>query len=173
MTEKASARPLRLHRRVLAQIDQLAALADEPAELSRRAPEVSSWSVAQQLEHLALSDRGIVAGIEKIERGEIAERGGKINAVGRKVLLSGRIPSGRGQAPPRSTPQGLDGEQIAAALATVKQRFEELDLARLEASQGTFPHPYFGHFRAVQWLRFVDLHHVHHQKIIADIRRSS
>ncbi len=58
MPESASAKTLRLHRQVLAQLDDFLALARDPTELACRAPQVSGWSVGQQLEHLALSGTG-------------------------------------------------------------------------------------------------------------------
>ena len=172
MPPSPSAKIRRFHGRVLAQLDGLLALARDPAELARHAPEVSAWSVARQLEHLLLSDRTILDGLEKIERGEIAARGGGETLLGRAILLFGKIPRGKGKAPERVQPSGLDGEAIAAALETVKSRFESLDLARLDASAGTFAHPFFGHLTAGRWLRFVDVHHRHHGRIIDDIRRA-
>ena len=172
MPQPASAKIRRLHRRILAQLDEHLAVARDPPELARRAPEVSAWSVAQQLEHLVLSDRTILDGLEKIERGEIAARGGGETLLGRVILLAGRIPRGKGKAPERVLPSGLDGEATAAALETVKRRFESLDLARLDASAGTFAHPFFGHLTGGRWLRFVDVHHRHHGRIIDEIRRA-
>ena len=171
MTQTAATRTTRLHARILDQLDGYLALARDPAELARRAAGVSDWSVAQQLEHLSLSSDSILDGLEKIERGEITERGGGATLVGRVILLFGKIPRGKGKAPERVVPSGLDGAATVAAFEAAKRRFEKLDLARLEASAGTFSHPVFGHLTARQWLRFVDVHHRHHSRIIDDIRR--
>jgi hypothetical protein len=168
----ATAKTARLHARILAQLDELLALARDPAELARQRPEVSAWSVAQQIEHLVLSDRSVLDGLEKIESGELASRGGGAKFLGRMILLTGWIPRGRGKAPERARPSGLDGERTAAALEAVKERFERLGLARLEAAPGTFSHPIFGHLDGRRWLRFIDVHQRHHRRIIDDIRRA-
>ncbi len=167
----ATTKTARLHRQVLAQLDDFLALACDGAEVARRAPEVSAWSVGQQLEHLALASDGVLDGLEKIARGEIAERRGGPSLIGRVLLFWGKIPRGKGKAPERAVPSGLDAEVTAAKLGTAKSRFEKLDLARLDASAGTFSHPVFGHLTAGQWLRFVEVHHRHHGRIIDDIRR--
>ncbi len=172
MPQNAASKIRRLQATILAQLDDYLALARDGDELGRRAPEVSGWSVAQQLEHLATVDRSVLQGIEKIDRGEIAERGGAGTLVGRVILLLGWIPRGKGKAPEKSMPAGLGGEELVAALETAKERFEKLDLARLETSAGTFPHPVFGHLTAGQWLRFVAVHHRHHGRIIDDIRQA-
>ena len=169
---RASTQTARHHARILAQLDDYLTLARDPAELDRRVPEVSSWSVGQQLEHMALVDGSVLDGLEKIEGGEIAAPGGRATWIGRLILLAGKIPRGKGKAPERVLPSGVDGGETAAALETAKSRFEKLDLARLETSVGTFPHPFFGHLSAERWLRFIDVHHRHHEAIIRDIRRA-
>ena len=100
----ASAGMRRSYARVLRQAALMVELAGGPeAELAARAPAVSGWSVAEQLEHLLLVDRGVLklmgrilddprpmpkaavrTGIPEIERGlrELAPRLGELERSG-------------------------------------------------------------------------------------------
>src|SRR5260370_41616281 len=67
LARPASAAMRRLHARVLRQTALMAELARGPeAELAARAPAVSGWSVAEQLEHLVLVDRAVLKSVRRI-----------------------------------------------------------------------------------------------------------
>jgi hypothetical protein len=69
-------------------------------------------------------------------------------------------------------PEALDPDEIASGFEEVESKFEELAprLGELEASRATYRHPLMGNFSPSQWLKFVKIHHRHHQKLIRDIR---
>ena len=69
----------------------------------------------------------------------------------------------------------MPGQEIHDRLTVVREKFVELEASveTLASSTATQPHPVFGHLDACQWLRFTDMHHHHHQKIIRDIVRSA
>ena len=97
--------------------------------------------------------------------------GGKPTPLGRVVLTLGRIPRGRGKAPAATLPEGLGGEEIVSELEAQRSAIAELG-ERLEdvlRCRETFRHPYFGHLTPRGWLRFIDIHHRHHLKIIDDV----
>lgn len=168
-------------------------LAEDARACAVRAPSVSGWSVAEHLEHLLRADRWIVGWIESAvaegasepgrERSggdasesvgtkpEGVELGGKPSAAGYAVLSTGFIPRGRGRAPRLSRPSGLSTAEIRAGLREVLTRVDTLEprLGEIDAVALTLPHPMLGRFTPARWLRFADIHHAHHAKIIRDI----
>ncbi len=166
---------MRLYRKVLKQFDALADLSRQAGEIARRAETVSRWSVGQHLEHLALSDAAVAAGLDKLAAAPGAVEGGP-NLLGRMILLFGIIPRGKGRAWQQLLPgETIDGERLAASFDDLARRLEavyEPHPGELEAPPGKFRHRIFGILHAFQWLRFVDIHHRHHGRIIRDIRRA-
>lgn len=126
----ASAGLRRVHAQVLRQLVLMAELAGGPeAELAARAPAVSGWSVAEQLEHLVLVDRSVLKTVRRLlddPHGQAAQaaqptqsaqtaqaaqpaRPAKsappgINLLGRVVLGTGFIPRGRARTLPPFQP---------------------------------------------------------------------
>src|SRR5579864_3795534 len=119
----ASAGLRRVHAQLLRQLALMAELARGPeAELAARAPAVSGWSVAEQLEHLVLVDRSVLKGVRRLlddahgqwarpaqpaqpaQQAQPAPPG--INLLGRIVLGTGFIPRGRARTLPPFQPGG-------------------------------------------------------------------
>jgi len=188
----ASAGLRRVHAQVLRQLARMAELARGPAaELAARAPAVSGWSVAEQLEHLVLVDRAALKTVRRLlddpHRRSAATAPAAvpavpgINLVGRIVLGTGFIPRGRARTMPPFQPGGAPGGAAAGAgvvsivgIAEIEREVRELEprLGELEAGGGRARHPLFGGLGGRQWLRFVVVHHHHHLKIVRDIRRA-
>ncbi|MGB5817144.1 MAG: DinB family protein [Thermoanaerobaculia bacterium] len=173
MPTTPSSSTTRTYGAIRAQLDELLVLAGQPDLAAVHAQGVSGWSVGGQLEHLLLSDRMILDGFDTFLDGTLTSAGGGPTAIGRFILLSGYIPRGKGRAPKGVVPGDLSPSEIASGFAGVKKRFEELAprLGELEASRATYRHPLLGDFNPGQWLKFVKVHHHHHQKLIRDIRR--
>ena len=142
------------------------------ARLSVAVPAVSAWSVGEHLEHLLLSDRKVLAWVD----GALAlpANGPRKNfprEIGVGLLARGSIPRGRGPAPEfaRPTETGrtglLEGFEALRALADgLSPRIREI-----EASARTLPHHVLGHFTPAEWLRFLHVHHRHHEAIVRDL----
>lgn len=148
-----------------------ASLAAEPDRLEVRAPSVSAWSVAGQLEHLLRADRRILARLEEAARGVAPPGRGSPTVAGRWVLLVGAIPRGRGAAPDGTRPEGMAPAELSAgwaaladAAGTLRERTREL-----RASPGRWAHPLLGSFGTWHWTRFARVHHRHHRDIITEI----
>lgn len=186
---QASAGLRRVHAQILRQLALMAELARGPeAELAARAPAVSGWSVAEQLEHLVLVDRAVLKGVRRIlddphrqsaRPAQPAPPG--INLVGRVVLGTGFIPRGRVRTMAPYQPGAAPAAAAAGAGIACIVGIEEIErgvqelaprLGELEASGGRSRHPLFGGLGGRQWLRFVTVHHHHHLKIVRDIRRA-
>ena len=151
-------------------VEHLAAarrLAEDDATLVRRAPDVSAWSVGQQLEHLAKANDTCLQAVRALSAQDGAPAG-KPTFAGRMVLRFGRIPRGRGSAPEFTVPGDEPAPDDVRALLAAAE----------EAARGVEPppkggptrtHPALGEFTAAQWLRFAEIHANHHLRIIRDI----
>jgi hypothetical protein len=160
------------HARVADQLDRMIALAADPADLERRVPEVSDWSVGLQLEHVTHVCRGVLDTLGRILGGDAREASGP-NFLGWVFLTLNWIPRGRGKVPEKMRPQGIDGGRLQANLDRERRRLAELDLDALAGAGGTLPHPIFGPLDARRWLRFLEVHNHHHWKIVRDVLHSS
>lgn len=190
----ASAGLRRVHAQILRQLALMAELARGPeAELAARAPAVSGWSVAEQLEHLVLVDRAVLKSVRRLlddpqrqaaqsaQEAQPAPPPPGINLLGRVVLGTGFIPRGRARTlppfqPGAAPPAAAVGAGIAwiVGIAEIEREVRELAprLGELEAGGGRLRHPLFGGLGGRQWLRFVTVHQHHHLKIVRDIRRA-
>lgn len=161
----------KLHRTLLRELDELADQASRREISSLRADKVSGWSVAEQLEHLMVSDRTILRAIDTMLAGEKPSAGGGPSLAGRLILGLGFIPRGVGRAPKAVVPGKLEPAEIEAGFSELRDKYGALEkvLGLIERSDWTFPHPILGNFTCRRWLRFVTVHHRHHQKIMRDI----
>lgn len=83
------------------------------------------------------------------------------------VMTTGIIPRGRAQSPRSVQPAGdINPETLQRHLAITSEKLIELVLLDKEQF---FEHPYFGHLKLKQAVRFLEIHTRHHVKIIRDI----
>jgi hypothetical protein len=159
-------------------LDACARLAEQPETCEARVPEVSGWSVGEQLEHLLLADRRMLDGIERVLQasadGDPPPARGRPTLVGSVILWTGLIPRGRAKAPESTEPGGMTAPDLAVGFAEARVGVEALQsrLSELGRIASTRAHPILGHFTPTQWLRFSGVHHRHHRKIIRDILRA-
>jgi hypothetical protein len=157
------------HRSVLSQIDRLLAIAEDPGEFPHARTDVSRWSPLLHAEHLAKAGQGSLGQLEKaIDR----DGGPAMKPLGWLVLTLKWIPRGRGEAPKDAVPESAEKEPVAAELRAYRERVEALGdrLDEVAAARGSAGHPFFGGLTPARWLRFLEVHHDHHLKIVADIR---
>jgi DinB superfamily len=158
------------HRHLLSQVDRLLAIAEDPGAFSDARTDVSRWSPLDHAEHMARADTGSLDQLDKA----LERSGGPSMAwIGRLVLAVGWIPRGRGAAPESSVPRSAERAQVAADLRAVRARIEALGprLGQIASVRGRAAHPIFGGLTPARWLRFLEIHHHHHLKIVEDIRR--
>ena len=159
------------HARVLSEIEDCIAMAQDLATLEAFAPNVSQWNVGQHLEHTGLVDRSILAILEKPAAEDLA---GGPTPMGRFLLVVGFIPRGRAKAPAFVDPRDLALPDVEPKLSQVRERFMALgdNLAKLDSDVPYGRHHVFGTLDGGQWLRFISIHHRHHLKIVRDIRHA-
>ena len=153
-------------------IDRCLELAGDLDRLGASTPDVSSWCVQDHLEHLLFSDRKVLGWVvEALALPNPPAREHFPHEIGVSLLAYGSIPRGRGPAPDftlptRGAPADVRAgfEALRALTASLEPRLEELHGCR-----HTLPHHVLGHFTPAEWLRFLHLHHRHHEAIIRDI----
>ncbi len=164
-----------LHTQLGQRYDRLAeALTLPDGLLQQTAPAVSAWSVANQLHHIASATGLMLVGISRIARqAPPATETGRINTMGRAVLLRGRFPRGKGKAPARTVPPDqVTREELTRAISRSRKAFDGLggSLDQAAASDWKVEHPYFGMLNVPQWLKLAIVHADHHFLIIDDIQ---
>ena len=174
-----SARLRRSHTEWLRRLDSCISLAGDAEKCGTTAPEISLWSVGDQLEHLLLADGAILDVIDRLC--EVTEPTDQEAAKGRPALLgwvvltTGFIPRGKAKAPDSTSPAGMSQAGLVSGFAEVRDRVDAL-ASRLGAIQDvpyTHGHAKLGHFRPSNWVRFCGVHHAHHAKIVRDILEAS
>jgi len=161
----------RAHASLAQGIARCGAIAEDPGRLARRDPDVSAWSVADHVEHLILAESGLLRWIARTLEGPDDEpAGGGPTRWGRLVLVTGRIPRG-GRAPAPTVPGSGAGGDLSGRLEELGLLADGLAprIPQIHRSRSTREHPMLGHFTPARWLRFLDVHHRHHEKIIRDI----
>lgn len=163
------------HELVGRQIDGLIELAEDGKLHAVEAARVSKWTIGKQLEHLLLSDSSIFDSFDRLIDGREGPAPAGPTLLGRIVLALGYIPRGRGKSPRSVRPAGRDAADIEAGLHRLRQRCNELreHLPLLEEAGWRCRHPYFGALAIGEWMRFIDVHHRHHLKIVRDIRKAA
>jgi hypothetical protein len=137
-------------------------------------PGPDRWSVGEVVEHIVLAD-GLLfdTAIASLEKGANAKWEGTL---GKTALIRKAIPdrSRKVDAPAAIKPQQATTraallvrfkEQRARALAYVRDTNKPL-------KAHTAPNPFFGDLNAHQWLLYIPLHHIRHNKQIAEVKAS-
>ena len=144
----------------------------EPAALDFRVPEVSGWSVRQQVDH---SLKVMALGLLTLDKGT-AKPLPPCNLLGRVLMSLDWIPRGRGKSPERVLPRECPDCDLLDEIRRLRGAFSDPALAfspRFSDPTPIFPHPYFGGLSAAQGVRFLGMHTHHHWKIVRDIRKAS
>ncbi|CAN5653605.1 DinB family protein [soil metagenome] len=155
-------------------IELITLLGAVTAERESVIPTGEIWSVAHNAEHVQIVEYGMFRICSKL-LGE-AEKNGELSDG--KILISDSMIAGaevlktkKNEAPDRVKPTGL--QNIAGSIEKMHHTRQQLnDLRpRFETYDGNrhkFPHPFFGHLSAIEWLILIGFHESRH---IAQIRR--
>jgi hypothetical protein len=152
--------------------ERVAGLTDEQV-FFRRSP--NSWSIAELVEHMGLSERRLVKTFTKLiaqreEDGKVAGTAGGFKPFSLDQLVA-RAAVEKFEAPEGVRPRGVHPAETLAemrssrqALEALRPRFESLDL-----NDATHPHPAFGPLNVYQWIAFIGLHERRHLEQIESI----
>jgi hypothetical protein len=146
-------------------------------ERTYRASE-NAWSAEQIIEHLAITEIGMVRLINKLlgraeEAGVPAAADGSIPPFTMDEFI--RATGIKLEAPDRVQPTGaMNGDQAMASLKATRGEIRALRprLAAVDLSGATFSHPFAGPLNLYQWLAFIGLHEQRHldqmERTVAD-----
>lgn len=127
----------------------------------------SSWTLFEQLEHLAITGRSTPPLIMKAHEGKDEC---PINADGVRLFDLGAFPRGETDAPDFARPKGAKSSKILQSFKRMRKSFEDMEplLDDMACSKGRSEHPRLGGLTALQWWTFVAMHLGHHLDIIAE-----
>lgn len=126
--------------------------------------QVSQSTVGWQIEHSLLTINGIVNAIQKSNPKDYNY---KFNFIKLVVLATKKIPRGKAKAPKIIVPKtDINSDDLQKHLITTRNKIKELELV---SKDNFFDHPFFGNLKRKQTIRFLEIHTIHHLKIIEDI----
>lgn len=125
---------------------------------------VSNSTVGWQIEH---SCKVILAIIEVLKNSNPDEYRRDLNLKRSVVLITKKIPRGVGKAPESVQPKGDSTKEILEdSIQSVYKKLNELEDI---SPKSFFKHPIFGNLNKKKTIRFLEIHTLHHYKIICDI----
>ncbi len=128
---------------------------------------VSTASVGWHIEHSLLV---LDISVKALHKSNPAEYKPAFSFWKTLTFLAGRFPRGRGKAPQVVQPN-MDIHE-ASLIIHVKETKVRIDGLSSLTDNHFMKHPYFGHLKRSDALRFMELHTAHHLKIIRDILKS-
>ena len=127
---------------------------------------VSAVSVAWHIDHILMVMKGIT---ERLKTSEPDKYRWKFSFSKIVIFLRGAIPRGLGKAPKATNPQGdIDLNLLQKHFESASNSMKEI--VNLDKNL-YFEHPYFGHLKLKDSIRFLEIHNAHHLAIINDIDR--
>ncbi len=136
-------------------------------------PAAERWSILEYVEHLAVSDDGLVALVKKsLESPEQIETEDERRAREQKMRET-QVPRGVNRAPEHLRPVARFGTLAEAVSAFLAARTRTIEFARSttdDLRKHFVPHPVFGQMDGYQWLCGNARHVETHAKHVVEIR---
>jgi hypothetical protein len=145
-------------------VDELNELEQQLSERDRINPDVSKVDVAWHIDHTLKTINRIYDSLHSSDPSKYKWRPN----VGRTfVFTSGSIPRGRGKSPSVVVPPDtITTENILHQLETARKKMRTINALEPKSN---FTHPYFGQLNRNDSKKFIQIHTIHHLKIIRDI----
>ena len=128
-----------------------------------------SWSPAQHLYHLALTNTSLAKLIPALLERRFGTETGEVNTEHIEQLAKGFFPRGGTSPANLVPPDAITKEQLITALDESLKAMNALEQLSFGPSN-KFNHVYYGPLDAIQWLRFAQLHMAHHLELIEALR---
>ena len=136
-------------------------------------PPDGGWSYSETFSHIFQANLGCLIAVEKcfIGTGTLSEKrtGWGVWA----ILFLGRLPPGKFKAPERlaSMVKKLSREEAANLIVKFRSRLTDLKNKVDKADKyQKIKHPRLGLLNARQWLRFIEIHTIHHTRQLKRIK---
>ncbi len=156
-------------------LEALEKLSDEQLKFK---PAPDKWSVLETAEHIMMAESLLFGAVQ----GAVASKANpewETKTKGKNELLERVLPdrSGKAQAPESIVPSGkLTSEEVIAKYKAARGKtlkFAEETELPLKAHTFDHPFPIFSTLNAYQWLIYIPLHNVRHNKQIAEVRANA
>ena len=132
---------------------------------------VSKWSIGEHYDHVMKGEHSVLTSL----LGAKPIQAKPISLTGRVVLLVGWLPRGKGKAPAHTAPMISDAADLLARARELSQMLAQLatEPAILQMNEVVSVHPSFGGLNPGQWIRLLEIHRKHHEKICREILAAS
>jgi hypothetical protein len=137
-------------------------------------PHAERWSVRQYVEHLAISDDGLVAMIRKSLQGPVVEETAEARQQRQAKIRATSMPRGVNKAPEVLKPDGRFaslGDAVNGFLAARERTMEFARSTQDDLHRHFFPHTVLGPMNGYEWLvanaRHAELHAGHIRELRA------
>ena len=125
---------------------------------------VSQATIGWQIEHSLLVFNGVITQLELSNPQEFKK---SFNLKKFIIFLTKKIPRGKVRAPKTVTPtEEITQENLLNNIQTAKNNIEKMKVLPKNAF---FKHPFLNHLNKKDTYKFLQLHTIHHVKIIEDI----
>ena len=139
-----------------------------------QSPSDGSWSYSETYSHIFQSGLLSLLAIENCiqQNGEFSRK--SIQWIPMLILFFGRFPPGKIKAPKRisSMVKKISKEEANTLILKFKLRLQEIShVVNSADSHQKIKHPRLGLLNAKQWLRFIEIHTIHHVKQLKRIEK--
>ena len=124
---------------------------------------VSKSSIGWHIEHIFLTTTLVIEALNKSNPSNYKWR---FNVPKLIVFTFKKIPRGRAKAPKIATPETFNEQILREHFKSVMIKVQELNNIDKDKY---FKHPFFGHLKLNEAIKFLEIHAEHHLKIVHDI----
>jgi hypothetical protein len=136
-----------------------------PDELFTETPPDGGWSFAEVYSHILQATLGSSIALERCTHGSCPPTKDGLTWEGRILLLFGRFPRAKTQAPDTLIVNKISKEDARNLIIKCRKRVETTaPLIEASAAASRYKHPRMGMLNARQWFRFIRIHLEHHLK---------
>jgi hypothetical protein len=139
----------------------------------QRSPAEGVWSYSEVYSHIISADTGCIIAIERCMY-EDKSSTGPMKWLARLILFTGVFPPWKLKAPEKvaAMVKKINLEEARNGIIKLRERLPEAEeLVRKSAPHRKVRHPRLGLLNAKQWLRFIEVHTLHHLKQLERIKR--
>ncbi len=132
-----------------------------------QSPPGGGWSYSETFSHIFQSNLASLIAIEKCFLGTGVINRNRTHWIVWTILFFGRLPPGKFKAPERlvSMVKLISREEAANLIVKFRNRLADVSAKVMKASPyQKVGHPRLGLLNARQWLRFIEIHTIHHTR---------
>ncbi|MHB1176806.1 MAG: DinB family protein [Daejeonella sp.] len=144
-------------------------------ETFTQSPSDGGWSYSETFSHIFQSNLGSLIAIEKCFLGTGVINRDRTSLLVWAILFLGKLPPGKLKAPERiaSMVKMISREEAANLIVKFRSRLNDVRSKVMKADPyQKIKHPRLGLLNAKQWLRFIEIHTIHHIHQLQRIKSS-